>query len=488
MKKTIALLLLNIIVLASCGGGGSGNTSKTLTSISVSPANNVIAPGTTRQFTATGTYSDNSTQNITTSVTWNSSNTSVATINSANGMVTTTGAGTSSITATSGIIQGAASLTVPAHSLVSISVTPATPDIAPGTSQQFVATGTYLDGATQDLTSSASWNSSSTAVATIDALTGKATATNAGTTTITATFGGKSGSTNLKVTNLQSIAITTTSSSIAAGTVQQFTATGTLSDSATQDLTSFVTWSSVPTTVATIDATGKATAISIGTATITAALGGISNTFTLTVTSATVQSITVTPTTPSIAVGSTQQFTATGGLSNNSTQDLTTSVTWSSLPTSVATIDATGKVTAAGTGTATITATLGGISGSAPLTVIPVNVTGTWTGTYTIYDSVDPNQIGAYTFKLVLTQSGTSVTGTATLRDAAAQAISTTFSGTVTGQHMNFVFTYYAPQQPNNELTDIGTASVAGGTMTGSVIENFKSIYNCSYTFVLTKQ
>jgi len=487
MKKIIALLLLNIIVLASCGGGGS-NSSKTLTSISVSPANNVIAPGTTRQFTATGTYSDNSTQNITTLVTWNSSNISVATINSANGMVTTTGAGTSSITATSGTIQGAASLTVPAHSLVSISVTPATPDIAPGTNQQFVATGTYLDGSTQDLTASAAWSSSSTTVATIDASTGKATANIAGTTTITAAFGGKSGSANLKVTNLQSIAITTTSSSIAAGTVQQFTATGTLSDSTTQNLTSFVTWSSFPTTVATIDATGKATAVSAGTATITAALGGIQGTFTLTVNPATVQSITVTPATPSSAVGSTQQFTATGTLSDSTTQDLTAAVVWNSSPTSVATIDATGKVTTVGTGTATITATLGGISGSTTLTVTPVSVTGTWTGTYTVYDSVDPTQIGTYTFKFVLTQSGTSVTGTATLRDAASQAVSNTFSGTVTGQQMKIVFTYYSPQNLNYLLTDIGTATIAGGTMTGSVIENYNSLYNCSYTFTLTKQ
>ena len=54
----------------------------TLTSIAVTPANPTIQTGATQQFTATGTYSDNTTQNITSQVTW-ASNTSAATINSA---------------------------------------------------------------------------------------------------------------------------------------------------------------------------------------------------------------------------------------------------------------------------------------------------------------------------------------------------------------------------------------------------------------------
>ena len=56
--------------------------SASLVSIAVTPANASIAKGTTQQFTATGTYSDSSTQNLTSSVTWTSSNTTVATITS----------------------------------------------------------------------------------------------------------------------------------------------------------------------------------------------------------------------------------------------------------------------------------------------------------------------------------------------------------------------------------------------------------------------
>ena len=77
----------------------------TLVSIAVTPANPSIAKGTTQQFTATGTYSDSSTANITSSVTWGSGTTATATI-SAGGLATGVAAGTSTINATSGTISG----------------------------------------------------------------------------------------------------------------------------------------------------------------------------------------------------------------------------------------------------------------------------------------------------------------------------------------------------------------------------------------------
>ena len=51
--------------------------SASLVSIAVTPANPSIGKGATQQFTATGTYSDSSTQNLTSSVTWSSTNTAV---------------------------------------------------------------------------------------------------------------------------------------------------------------------------------------------------------------------------------------------------------------------------------------------------------------------------------------------------------------------------------------------------------------------------
>src|SRR5439155_8560149 len=130
----------------------------------------------------------------------------------------------------------------------------------------------------------------------------------------------------------------------------------------TQDLTTQVTWSSSSTAVSTISnaggSQGLATSVGAGTTTITATLGGVSGSTTLTVTAANLSTIDVTPTDPSIANGTTQQFTATGTYSDSTTQDLTTQVTWSSSNTALATIDSAGVATWLATGTTTVAATM----------------------------------------------------------------------------------------------------------------------------------
>ncbi|HEY7339188.1 MAG TPA: Ig-like domain-containing protein, partial [Bryobacteraceae bacterium] len=97
---------MTIPVILTVGAGGP-----TLQSIAVTPANPSIAKGTTQQFTATGTYSDSSTQNLTGQVTWTSATTSVATI-TATGLATGAGTGTSTIRATLGAVSGSTVLTV----------------------------------------------------------------------------------------------------------------------------------------------------------------------------------------------------------------------------------------------------------------------------------------------------------------------------------------------------------------------------------------
>ncbi|MFZ0886148.1 MAG: Ig-like domain-containing protein [Candidatus Acidiferrales bacterium] len=165
-------------------------TAAALQSIAVTPASPSIAKGKTQQFTATGTYTDNSTQNITTTVTWSSASMAVATIGTGTGLATAAGIGTSQITATQGaIVSPAATLTVNAATLQSIAVTPASPSIVKGTTQQFIATGTYSDNSTQNLTASVVWASGTTGVATIGASTGLATSVTTGTSQITATVG-----------------------------------------------------------------------------------------------------------------------------------------------------------------------------------------------------------------------------------------------------------------------------------------------------------
>lgn len=83
----------------------------------------------------------------------------------------------------------------------------------------------------------------------------------------------------------------------------------------------------------------------------------------------TLSTITVTPATATLNRGATQQYTATGNLSNGTTINLTGSVTWASSNPGVATLNATGLATATGGGSATISAQLGGVTGTATLSV-----------------------------------------------------------------------------------------------------------------------
>jgi hypothetical protein len=371
-------------------GSVTGSTTLTvnaaaLSSIALSPLNSTIALGTTQQFTATGTYTDGSTHNITTTVAWSSSSPTVATISNAagtNGLTTSANAGQSTITATLGSVTGSTTLTVSAAALSSIALSPLNSSISLGSTQQFTATGTYTDGSTQNITTTVAWSSSSPTVATISnaaGTNGLATSVGSGQTTITATQGSVTSSTTLTVNAaaLSSIALSPLNPSIGLGTTQQFTATGTYTDGSTQNITTTVAWSSSSPAVATISnaagTNGLASSVNAGQSTITATLGSVTGSTTLTVNAAALSSIALSPLNSSIVLGTTQQFTATGTYTNGSTQDLSSSALWSSSDSTIFTVNATGLAASLTTGTATITATANGVSGSTNLTVIPVN-------------------------------------------------------------------------------------------------------------------
>jgi hypothetical protein len=93
--------------------------------------------------------------------------------------------------------------------LTSIAVTPATPSIAVGATQQMVATVTYSDGSTKNISSSAIWTSSDANTATLSS-TRVVTEVAAGMTSVTAASGIISGATIVSVTyaNLKSIEVT----------------------------------------------------------------------------------------------------------------------------------------------------------------------------------------------------------------------------------------------------------------------------------------
>jgi uncharacterized protein YjdB len=379
--SAIGILSLASMLLAACSGlpnkiSSGGSTNPSLTKVSVSPNPASVSVSATASLKATGTYSDGSTQDLTSSAQWSSSNLSVAVI-SASGVATGVAAGTATIAAQSGGLSGSAGLTVSSPgggggagaNLNTITIAPANPSIPVNTVQQLTATGSYSDGSSADLTSLVTWSSSSIGVATVGA-TGAVTGLAAGSTVITATLNNVSQTTAAIITApaISAISVTPEGMTLPIGISQQFTATAIYSDGSTADLTSGVIWSSSSTAVATIDNTGLASTLAAGTTTIIATVGSLTDSTSLTVVAAHLTFISISPSTSSLAIGTEQQFTATGTFDDGSTQVLT-SVQWSSSANNVLTVSSTGLGTAVGAGTSTVTASSGSISGTASVTV-----------------------------------------------------------------------------------------------------------------------
>jgi phage gp46-like protein len=153
--------------------------------------------------------------------------------------------------------------------LVSIAVTPVDKILKAGETQQYTAIGTYRDDTSKDITSSCTFSSSNTDVATITNG-GLATGVDEGEVTITATCGSISGDTTLDVIILAAIDIAPADKIMIAGETQQYTATGIYSNNSTDDFTTLCTFSSSDTDVATITSGGLATGVNGGNITITA--------------------------------------------------------------------------------------------------------------------------------------------------------------------------------------------------------------------------
>ena len=190
--------------VAACGGGAASQPI-TMVSITVTPANASLQASATQQFTATGVFSDSSTEDMTKSVSWASSDASKATIQNS-GLATGVAPGSVTITAASAGKTGTATLKISAPAtLASVHISPLNPTIAANGTQQFFANATYSDNTMRDVTQNATWTSSNASVATVQSAgqlnPGLATGAGAGTAAIIVSFNGQSGSTSLTVTS-----------------------------------------------------------------------------------------------------------------------------------------------------------------------------------------------------------------------------------------------------------------------------------------------
>jgi phage tail sheath protein FI/uncharacterized protein YjdB len=226
-------------------------------------------------FSVVATYSDNKSHPSPT-VTWSSSNQTVATVDQNSGALKVLAVGTTTVTATFTdstvtphyTVIGSTTLTVTSAHLTTLTVTPQVLSIAGGLTQQLTATGVFDDGTSADLTGSATWSSSNPTDATVIATSGLVSAgkgiTSAASLTIEAQWMGLSANANLTVNPpiLQTLVVSPLSTSVLSGQTQQFTATGTMSDGTAWSGTP--AWTPSAPNIASVNAQGVATALAPG--------------------------------------------------------------------------------------------------------------------------------------------------------------------------------------------------------------------------------
>jgi hypothetical protein len=373
----VALTVFSPLLLLQfgCGGGNllphaaTPPTPASLKSLSVTPNQAVVALGDNQQFSATGLFSDGTQRDLTKTVVWSTAQPAVASVN-AQGLARSLSQGSASIVATSGGVDGSATLTVSKAALVALTLQPSNLSLKAGSSQQLSALGSFSDGSHQDLTSSVTWSCTPGSVASISP-SGMVTALALGKATITAVSGSIQAFDSLSVAVLASILVAPAGISIPLGETQQLSAEGTFTDGSTVDLTPSVVWNSTQPAIVLVSSSGLASARGVGSTQVTATSGSVVGQSQLTVGPAVVLSINVTPPSASVMLGGTQQFQIVGTFSDGTTQALSTAASWSSSDPAVAGIDANGLASGQQVGSTTIQASSNSLSGSAILTVQP---------------------------------------------------------------------------------------------------------------------
>jgi uncharacterized protein YjdB len=381
MRLKILSLVSAFGILGCSGGGDSTSATPTPTPPTVGSVDVVLVPATTVVGgSATATATVRSTTGVTLvdrAVTWRSSSPSIAAI-AGDGRISALWAGSATITATAEGLSGVATFTVTEVPVGSVTIAPADAQIQIAQTQTLTATlrdanGNVLTGRVVE------WSSSNSSIASVSP-SGAVTGVAVGTATVTATSEGRSGAAVVTITPVPvaSVVVSPSTGQITVGGTQQFAATALDATGSALSDRAF-SWTSSNASVATVSANGLVTALTPGQTTITASSEGRSGSASLTVIPVPVASVTVALGAETLLTGSTTTATATLRAADGAI--LTgRDITWSSSNQSVATVSASGLVTAASAGSTQITATSEGRSGSTALTVAPRVATVTLVG------------------------------------------------------------------------------------------------------------
>ena len=322
-----------------------------VTSIKLSTTSTTISVGESTTLTAT-IAPENATDKT---ITWSSSNTSVATVT--NGRVTAISVGTATITAQAGSAKAVCTVTVNPIDVASVTLSQTSVEIFIGEETDLTATVTPENATNKTVI----WSSSNTSVATVT--NGRVTAISVGTATITAQAGSAKANCTITVKPIEVTHITLSHSSISLLLGESTMLTATVYPDNATDKT--ITWSSSNSNIATIS-DGNVVAVGVGYAIITAKAGNLKVECNVAVSPIDVTAVSLNQTSAAISVGETVNLIATVTPDNATYKTLT----WSSSDTSVATVSD-GLVTAISIGIADIIVTSqNGLSATCRISVI----------------------------------------------------------------------------------------------------------------------
>ncbi|MEO8561885.1 MAG: Ig-like domain-containing protein [bacterium] len=355
--------------------GVSGTTAVTVSNVpvakvDVSPQGPTLSVASSTQLATTVTDANGAvvTNRV---VGWVSSNATVATVSST-GVVTGLAPGTATITATSEGTSGSTTVTVTLVPVGSVSVSPSTLSLTPAQTGTFTATVTDANGSVVT-NRPVAWSTSDAAIATVSQ-TGVVTAVGPGSATITAASGGKSGTAAVTVAPVPVASVVVAPSTLSLAQGQTGALAATVTDANGVVVNGPVAWTTSDASIASVSQAGVVAAVAVGAATISATSGGQSGAATVTVGAVPVASVTVSPAASTLTAGQSTTLSATVIDANGATI-VNATVTWSSSDASIAAVASNGVVTTTAPGSATITATSGGKSGAATITVNPATVT-----------------------------------------------------------------------------------------------------------------
>ena len=260
---------------------------------------------------------------------------------------------------------------IPQVTAASVEVAPAqVGPLAPGGAAQLTAVVRDAQGR-QLMDRLVTWTSSNPAVAGVSG-TGLVTGVATGSATVTAASGGRSGTAVVTVREaVVRVELSETALLLAPG--QAVTVRAVLRDRADRELTDRVLlWTSSNPSVAAVATTGQVTGVSVGQALVSVTSEGVTASVPVRV-QPVVGSVVVTPGSVSVVIGTTASLSATVRAPDGVVLS-DRSVGWTSSNPAIATVNAQGRVTALVPGSATVTATVEGQTGSAVVTVVPVPV------------------------------------------------------------------------------------------------------------------